>query len=250
MYGSNALGCLHFARRRRRGSAWRDNREFVGQIKYGACYRLWNPSENPSFGGNFRAAARVLFLCQRRLESPLSHLPDDCIYYILNMMRWDWVDDTSHGMRREQKHRRRVERQREIAAAEAHIMAGNDAEMGDAELGGVAAAAAEEEGRDADAVLGVDDEDEADGMDEDSSDDSEDADSSDDDSDDMSADSEEYAWGDHVSSRNQFVYDDNESSDSDEDNNSDEEGENEYGRRRRSAMVRARRSILQFLRHH
>ena len=70
-------------------------------------------------------------------------------------------------------------------------------------------------------------------MDEDSSDDSEDADSSDDsdaadsdaiindadssgDSDDESAasDEEEYAWGDHVSSRNAFAYNADDSSDS------------------------------------
>eukprot|EP00585_Thalassiosira_rotula_P001803 CAMPEP_0196134322 /NCGR_PEP_ID=MMETSP0910-20130528/3258_1 /TAXON_ID=49265 /ORGANISM="Thalassiosira rotula, Strain GSO102" /LENGTH=408 /DNA_ID=CAMNT_0041394219 /DNA_START=202 /DNA_END=1428 /DNA_ORIENTATION=+ len=241
------------------GSAWRDNREFVGQIKYGAVYRLWNPSSNLSFGGNFRSAARILFLCQRRVESPFSKLPDDCLFYILNMMRWDWLDDTSCAMRREQKRRRRLERGREQQleqqrmvdaerGAPAHAMEGDMEEEVSGEV--------VEEDRDTDAVLGVDDEegddgmdDEEgdDGMDEDSSDDEEDADSSDDDSGVESAASDEYAWGDHVSSRNQFVYQDYESTDSDDDSEEEEEG---VGRRRRFVMMRARRSIYQFLRHH
>ena len=25
------------------GNAWRDQREFVGQLEYGAVYQLWNP---------------------------------------------------------------------------------------------------------------------------------------------------------------------------------------------------------------
>jgi len=76
------------------GSAWRDNREFVGKISYGVVYRLWNPHEYKSFAGNkFRNIVRTIFACQRRWESPLSLLPDDVIYYILNMCRWDWVGD-------------------------------------------------------------------------------------------------------------------------------------------------------------
>lgn len=236
------------------GSAWRDNREFVGQIKYGAVYRLWNPSSNLSFGGNFRSAARILFLCQRRVESPFSKLPDDCLFYILNMMRWDWLDDTSCVMRREQKRRRRVERgmeqqleqQRMIEAeseAAAHAMEEDVEEDVVEDVSGEVV----EEDRDTDAVLGVDDEEGDDVMDEDSSDDEEDADSSDDDSDVDSAASDEYAWGDHVSSRNQFVYHDYESTDSDDDSEEEEGG---VGRRRRFVMMRARRSIYQFLRHH
>jgi len=76
------------------GSAWRDNREFVGRISYGVVYRLWNPTEYKHFGGgNFRKIVRTLFACQRRFESPISRLPDDVIYYIMNMCRWDWLDD-------------------------------------------------------------------------------------------------------------------------------------------------------------
>jgi len=98
------------------GNAWRDNREFVGKISYGVVYKLWNPSENLSFGNNFRSLARVLFMCQRRWESPMSSLSDDCIFYILNMCRWDWMEDSVESMR---NHKRNLNRQRiaETAAA-------------------------------------------------------------------------------------------------------------------------------------
>ena len=70
------------------GNAWRDRREFVGKINYGITYKLWNPQVQPKFGSNFQTGSRALFLCQRRWESPFSMLPDECIYYILNMCRW------------------------------------------------------------------------------------------------------------------------------------------------------------------
>lgn len=223
------------------GSAWRDNREFVGQIKYGACYRLWHPSENISFGGNFRRAARVLFLCQRRQESPFSWLPDDCLYYILHMMRWDWLEDTSEDMRREQKGWKRMRRQQ--------VMAETDVAMLDADL----AENAPMNEQESNIVLGVDEEEAEEGggshrSDEDRSDDSDDAynsglDVSDVDSSDN--ESEEYAWGDHVSSRSAFIYHDHGSSDSD--GNSSEDEASGMQTRRRSAMMRARRSILQLL---
>ncbi len=87
------------------GNPWRDQREFVGRIQYGAVYKLWNPSEAHVFGGKFQNLARCLFLCQRRWESPMSMLPDDCIFYILNMCRWDWANDTPQDMRALKKRR-------------------------------------------------------------------------------------------------------------------------------------------------
>lgn len=255
----------------RRGSAWRDNREFVGQIKYGVCYRLWNPSANLSFGSNFRSAARVLFMCQRRPESPFSRLPDDCLYYVLNMMRWDWVNDTHGGMRREQKSQRRAERRRAqqqilamMAAEEAEAGAG-DAMEDDAD--GTRLAEGYPILREGEEVN------EEDYMEEDSSDDSEDADNvsggeDDDDEDDDSSDEEsgiedDYQWGDHVSSRSNFVYNDEESDDGsssedddggdedgdeDEDGSDDEEGAGGSRRGRTAYMAIARRNILQILR--
>jgi hypothetical protein len=58
-------------------------------------------------------------MCQRRAESPFSKLPDDAIYYILNMMRWDWMNDTSAVMVRDQKEARRNRRRQMIADMQA-----------------------------------------------------------------------------------------------------------------------------------
>eukprot|EP00429_Kryptoperidinium_foliaceum_P008038 CAMPEP_0176025302 /NCGR_PEP_ID=MMETSP0120_2-20121206/12376_1 /TAXON_ID=160619 /ORGANISM="Kryptoperidinium foliaceum, Strain CCMP 1326" /LENGTH=439 /DNA_ID=CAMNT_0017358485 /DNA_START=70 /DNA_END=1385 /DNA_ORIENTATION=- len=85
------------------GNAWRDRREFVGRLNYGTVYKLWNPQVQPKFGSNFQDGARALFLCQRRWESPWSMLPDECIFYILNMCRWDWFHDDAGTMRQRRK---------------------------------------------------------------------------------------------------------------------------------------------------
>lgn len=95
------------------GNSWRDNRFFVGRLEYGAVYRLWSPLEFLKFGHGFQQAARTLFLCQRRWESPISKLPDECIFYILNMCKWDWFADTGAGM----KAMRKQQRKRAAAAA-------------------------------------------------------------------------------------------------------------------------------------
>lgn len=219
-----------------------DNREFVGQLKYGAVYKLWNPSENLSFGSSFRTAARILFMCQRRVESPFSKLPDDCLFFILNMMRWDWVNDTSVEMRREQKQRRRLRRQQMIQEADA-IM--------DEQNNHAVAAVADAEDDDAQVEVGEEEED-PDFMDEDSSDDSEDADTSDsddedsdDDDEESSEEEEEYAWGDHVGSRSAFHFNADDSSDS------EAESDHEQAEHaRRYALMRARRNIISFLRSH
>jgi len=101
------------------GSAWRDNREFVGRLHYGVVYKLWNPHENQSFGNHFRGLARILFACQRRWESPMSMLPDECIFYILNMCRWDWMNDSPNDMRAASK-KRRLQLQQQQQQHEVH----------------------------------------------------------------------------------------------------------------------------------
>ncbi len=112
---------------------------------------------------------------------------------------------------------------------------------------------------DDDAVLGVD-EDGGYGDDDQDNDDDDDDDDMDEDSahgsdaDAASLDSavsDEYAWGDHVSSRNAFVYNDDESL-SDESGEGDDAGAGAGAmeRRRQNGMLRARRSILSFLRSH
>ena len=77
------------------GGAWRDRREFVGQIDFGAIYQLWSPDKHLRFGTQFQDATTTLLACQRHSESPIAMLPDECIYYILNMCRYDWFDDSS-----------------------------------------------------------------------------------------------------------------------------------------------------------
>mmetsp|Transcript_64824 Transcript_64824/g.97685 ORF Transcript_64824/g.97685 Transcript_64824/m.97685 type:complete len:438 (-) Transcript_64824:46-1359(-) len=85
------------------GNAWRDRREFVGRLEYGTVFKLWNPQVQPKFGSKFQEGARQLFLCQRRWESQWSKLPDECIFYILNMCRWDWFDDSVSTMKARKK---------------------------------------------------------------------------------------------------------------------------------------------------
>ncbi|KAL3918903.1 MAG: hypothetical protein SGILL_004023, partial [Bacillariaceae sp.] len=94
------------------GNPWRDRREFVGRLAYGTVYKLWNPEVAPKFGGSFQDGARALLMCQRRWESPWSVLPDECVYYILNMCRWDWFNDCPDTM----KERRRRERAKQLLA--------------------------------------------------------------------------------------------------------------------------------------
>lgn len=104
------------------GSAWRDGREFVGKISYGVVYNLWNPPKNLSFGDNFRQAAKVLLLCQRSWDCHPS-LSDDCIFYILNMCRWDWFDDTYSVLRDRKKKNRKL---LEAAATATHVFENDD----------------------------------------------------------------------------------------------------------------------------
>jgi hypothetical protein len=90
------------------GNAWRDRREFVGRIQYGVVYKLWSPERHAMFGTQFHAATELLLLAQRRDESPMAMLPDECIYYILNMCRWDWFEDNCRDLRRRGRIRRRL----------------------------------------------------------------------------------------------------------------------------------------------
>lgn len=85
------------------GNAWRDRREFVGRLAYGTVYKLWNPEVLPKFGSCFQNGARSLLMCQRRWESPISVLPDEAIFYILNMCPWDWFNDCTKTMKDRRK---------------------------------------------------------------------------------------------------------------------------------------------------
>lgn len=68
----------------------------------------------PKFGSCFQNGARTLALCQRRWESIFSLLPDEAIFYILNMCRWDWFGDnidTLKDRRKREKQRKEQEQQ-------------------------------------------------------------------------------------------------------------------------------------------
>jgi hypothetical protein len=98
------------------GNAWRDRREFVGQVEYGAVYKLWNPELHDRFGVGFREATESMLACQRRTESPIAILPDECIYYILNMCRWDWFGDQTTDLKTRRILRKRRARQQAAQA--------------------------------------------------------------------------------------------------------------------------------------
>jgi hypothetical protein len=100
------------------GNAWRDRREFVGQLSYGVVYKLWNPEVHKLFGNNFSGAVHAMLVAQRRY--PVGKLPDECLYYIMNMCKWDWFDDSSDQMKA--KYRARKKRKSdEVAAAAASL---------------------------------------------------------------------------------------------------------------------------------
>jgi len=72
--------------------AWRDRRCFVGRLSYGVRYLLWNPPVHFDFPPEFQELVVHMFLMQRRDDSVIAKLPDDCIMYIMNMCRFDWVE--------------------------------------------------------------------------------------------------------------------------------------------------------------
>ena len=95
------------------GNAWRDHREFVGQIQYGVRFQLWQPPLTGTvYGPRFREAVQTLLACQRRPEtSPVARLPDECLYYILNMCKWDWWDDTPSALQEQRRRYKQKQRQ-------------------------------------------------------------------------------------------------------------------------------------------
>jgi Rps23 Pro-64 3,4-dihydroxylase Tpa1-like proline 4-hydroxylase len=53
-------------------------------------------------------------MCQRRGECTWSILPDECVYYILNMCRWDWFNDNSVSMKETRRRERAKQNQRAL----------------------------------------------------------------------------------------------------------------------------------------
>ena len=125
------------------GNAWRDHREFVGQLEYGAVYQLWNPEPSTltKFGPKFKDALWMLKMCQTRWESPMSRLPDECIYYILNMCRWDWFQDSPQTMQVQKQ----IQVQKQKQQALQRQMVKQQAQLDQQQQDAVAAAAAQQE---------------------------------------------------------------------------------------------------------
>eukprot|EP00471_Norrisiella_sphaerica_P006758 CAMPEP_0184480030 /NCGR_PEP_ID=MMETSP0113_2-20130426/1518_1 /TAXON_ID=91329 /ORGANISM="Norrisiella sphaerica, Strain BC52" /LENGTH=312 /DNA_ID=CAMNT_0026858239 /DNA_START=93 /DNA_END=1031 /DNA_ORIENTATION=- len=100
------------------GGAWRYDREFVGRMTYGVKWMLWNPVQgvHGKFPKMFKQMVYTILMCHRRKESTLNKLPGVVLYYIFNMLPWDWAGqedikaritkferntrDTSHSYRR------------------------------------------------------------------------------------------------------------------------------------------------------
>mmetsp|Transcript_4370 Transcript_4370/g.7974 ORF Transcript_4370/g.7974 Transcript_4370/m.7974 type:complete len:316 (-) Transcript_4370:33-980(-) len=75
------------------GGSWRWDREFVGRVTYGVKWMLWNPAckIHDRFPDTFKQMIFTMLMCHRRKESPLKRLPCAVLYYVFNMLPWDWA---------------------------------------------------------------------------------------------------------------------------------------------------------------
>jgi hypothetical protein len=88
------------------GNSWRQRREFVGTVRYGVKYMLWNPETHTRMPNTHQEVVMTLLLCSRRQTCILSILPLDCVLYILNMLApWDYSFNESVKGRKRLKNR-------------------------------------------------------------------------------------------------------------------------------------------------
>jgi len=75
------------------GGSWRWDREFVGRMTYGVKWMLWNPCKNvhARFPPMFKDMIFTMLMCHKRSGSPLNKLPCAVLYYVFNMLPWDWA---------------------------------------------------------------------------------------------------------------------------------------------------------------
>eukprot|EP00747_Dinoflagellata_sp_TGD_P102135 gnl/TRDRNA2_/TRDRNA2_168567_c0_seq2.p1 gnl/TRDRNA2_/TRDRNA2_168567_c0~~gnl/TRDRNA2_/TRDRNA2_168567_c0_seq2.p1 ORF type:complete len:323 (-),score=36.89 gnl/TRDRNA2_/TRDRNA2_168567_c0_seq2:110-1078(-) len=78
--------------------AFRANRTFVGRLKMGAKFMLWNPETHRHFPRRFRDMVLVLLLCARRPECWLNRFSTEVLFWMINMCRWDWPPDATKGV--------------------------------------------------------------------------------------------------------------------------------------------------------
>ena len=80
-------------------------------------YQLWQPAlTGTKYGPAFRSAVQTMLGCQRRSESTVAYLPDECLYYIFNMCRWDWWNDQASALQ-EQRRRLRSKARNQMEAS-------------------------------------------------------------------------------------------------------------------------------------
>lgn len=71
--------------------AWRNKRQFVGRISYGAKFQLWNPTQVHSvFPATFKETVHLFLFMKPQDNCMLSWMSNDILFYILNMCRHDW----------------------------------------------------------------------------------------------------------------------------------------------------------------
>ena len=73
------------------GSAWRRCRQFVGRVDYSITHMLWTPSKHRNFPPEFKRLVITLLMTRSRGTSPLSRVPEDVIFHLINMIPCDWV---------------------------------------------------------------------------------------------------------------------------------------------------------------
>lgn len=75
--------------------AWKDDRAFVGQLRYCVTNISWKPNIHVHFGQAYDQMVLTLLLCRRRSKSPISLLSDDNIFLILQMCGYNWASNSS-----------------------------------------------------------------------------------------------------------------------------------------------------------
>lgn len=73
--------------------AYRDRREFVGRFTYGVKQLLWHPNHHFKFSPTFRNSVMTMVTAQYRKGNLLRKLPHMVLFYILNMLPWDWFGE-------------------------------------------------------------------------------------------------------------------------------------------------------------
>ena len=99
--GYASLSSVAFSRDGPWGEPWRSRRSFVGEVRYGVRWRLWDPEQKVQnhFGPIFRRVIWLFLLGARDSHSCLSWCNDEVLFHILHLCSWDWFGDTVHAGR-------------------------------------------------------------------------------------------------------------------------------------------------------